>query len=434
MERLLHYVWKHKLFPLKQLTTTDGDTVEVIDPGLHNSDAGPDFFNAKVRIGATVWAGNIEIHERSSEWYTHGHHTDHAYDNVVLHVTGQADRDVLTAEGKRLPQLILAVPDEVVRNYSELLSTDTYPPCYKVIPTLPSLITHSFMSRLTAERLERKRAEVEQRVAACGGSWEQALFMTIARSFGFGLNSDAFESWARCTPLSCAAHHRDNVMQIEALFMGQAGFLDPQNLPHSQRTSAADDPYFCQLANEYRFLAHKFNLTQMPPGQWRWLRLRPQNFPYIRISQLAELYCSRRCGLSVLLECQSADALRDILHTNTTPYWETHNAFGSTCAKRSKSISAATADSLIINAVVPVFAAYATHRHDERLSVRAGQLLEQLPAEKNSIVNTWRDCGLTVSTAADSQALIQLKRCYCDRKDCLRCRIGYETLKLKQKG
>lgn len=431
MERLLHYVWKHKLFPLKQLFTTQGEKVEVIDPGLPNTNAGSDFFNSKVKIGGTLWAGNVEIHQKSSDWYAHGHDKDPLYDNVVLHVTGQNDCPVLTSRGKQLPQLILTVPEEVRRNYAELLQTDAYPPCFKVIPTLSKLTVHSFLSRMTAERLERKRGEVLQKLSLSGGDWEQTLFVTLARSFGFGLNSSAFESWAQSVPLSAVAHHRDNPLQIEALFMGQAGFLDVANLPRSQRENAESDPYFLSLKREYAFLVRKFSLIQMPAGQWRWLRLRPHNFPYIRIAQLAELYCSRRCSFSIILECEDADTLRAAMRTGTTPYWEQHNAFGSPCKPNTKILTTASVDSLLINAIAPVLSAYAFHRQDERLSLRACSLLEALPAERNSIVSTWKKCGLEVKTAADSQALIQLKRCYCDKRDCLRCRFGYEALRSK---
>lgn len=430
MERLLHYVWKHKMFPLRRLLTTDGEEVEVVDPGLQNTDAGPDFFNAKVRLGGTMWVGNVEIHESSSDWYAHGHDKDPLYDSVVLHVTGRDDLPVLTSAGKRLPQLVLAVPEEVRLNYAELLREDAYPPCFRVIPTLDRLTVHSFLSRLTAERLERKRAEVSQRLARCHGDWEQTLFVTLARGFGFGLNSDAFEAWAGCVPLSAAAHHRDNRFQVEALFMGQAGLLDLANLPKSQRTGAESDGYFLSLKREYAFLVRKFGLAPMPAGLWRWLRLRPQNFPYIRIAQLVELFCSRRCGLSVLLESGGVDALRAVLRVGATDYWETHSAFGHECQRRTRTISADSADSLIINAVVPVFSAYALYRHDEGLNRRAAELLESIPAERNSVVRSWNDCGLTVKTAADSQALVQLKRRYCEKRDCLRCRFGYEVLKM----
>lgn len=433
MERLLQYVWKHKMFPLKRLFTTDGEEVEVIDPGLQNTDAGPDFFNAKVKLGSTLWAGNIEIHESSSDWYAHGHDKDPLYDSVVLHVTGRDNRPVFTSEGKRLPQLVLSVPEDVRRNYEELLQADAYPPCRRFIPNLDRLTVHSFLSRLASERLERKRSEVQQRLSRCNGDWEQTLFVTLARSFGFGLNSDAFEAWAGCVPLSAASHHRDSRTQIEAFFMGQAGFLSAENLPKSQQAEAEADPYFVNLRREHDFLARKFGLSPMQKGLWRWLRLRPQNFPYIRIAQLAELFCSRRCSLSVLLECKDADALRAVLRVGTTTYWETHSAFGHAGQRKTKTLSAASADSLIINAVVPVFSAYAVYRHDDRLNQRAVELLEALPPERNSIVSSWNSCGINAETAADSQALIQLKRCYCDKRDCLRCRFGYESLRTRSR-
>ena len=429
MENLLHYVWKHRLFPLRPLVTTDGETVDVLDPGLHNSNAGPDFFNAKLRVDGVVWAGNVEIHAKSSDWHTHGHDRDAAYDSVVMHVVGRDDGDAFTSSGKRLRQLVLEIPEHVTRNYDELLRSDRYPPCHGVIKTLPRLTLHSFMSRLAAERLDRKRAEVEQRVERCRGSWEQALFMTMARGFGFGVNGDAFEEWGRSVPLAAASHHRDNAMQVEALFMGQAGLLDVINLPESRREAASNDEWFVRLAAEYKYLSRKFGLEPMPNGMWRFMRMRPQNSPCIRIAQMAEMYRSGRCNMAALLDCRSVDDLRRLLRTGTTPYWETHYAFGSSPARRTKVLTEASADSLMINVVVPVFAAYARHRGDERLHARAVELLEALPPERNGVVSAWHDCGLTACTAADSQALIQLKRRYCERKDCLRCRFGFEMLR-----
>ena len=219
----MQYAWKHKMFPLKPLETTDGQPVEVIDTGLQNTDAGPDFFNAKVKIGGTVWIGNVEIHEKSSYWTRHGHDRDAAYDNVVLHVASAIDADVVTAAGRRVAQVRMDVPQGVKDNYAALLHEDRYPPCYAIVPSLGRLTTHSLMSRLLAERLEQKTAAINHRVELCGGSWESALFVTMARNYGFGVNGDAFERWAMSVPLAAAGHHRDDLFQIEALFMGQAG-------------------------------------------------------------------------------------------------------------------------------------------------------------------------------------------------------------------
>ena len=247
MEALLQYVWKHKMFPLKPLETTDGLAVEVIDTGLQTSDAGPDFFNAKVKVGGTVWIGNVEVHERASLWRTHGHDRDRRYDNVVLHIVGEADAEAYTSEGRRVAQVRLDVPPQVAEGYAALLHEDRYPPCRAVIPLLDRLTVHGWLSRLVAERMERKTADIVARVERCGGSWEEALFLTMARTFGFGVNGDAFERWAGGGWLQAAAHHRDDLFQVEALFFGQAGLLDPETMPARYREAAAGDGYFDKL-------------------------------------------------------------------------------------------------------------------------------------------------------------------------------------------
>lgn len=430
MEALLQYAWKHKMFPLKPLMTTDGRAVEVIDTGLQNTDAGPDFFNAKVKIGGTMWIGNVEMHEKSSAWKAHGHDSDKAYDNVVLHVATVVDADVTTSEGRRVAQLQMDVPEEVKRNYAALLSEDRYPPFYAVIPRLDRLTVHSWMSRLLTERLERKTADIMRRVDACDGSWESALFVTMARNYGFGVNGDAFERWAMNIPLQSAAHHRDDEFQIEALFLGQAGLLSADAVPERYRDGAMNDDYFVRLGKEYAYLAHKFGLKPMDAGAWKFLRMRPQNFPHISISQLARLYCSRRADLSRLAECTSAEGMRALLATSVTPYWETHYTFGSTTCRSQKRLSTASLNLIIINTAVPMLFAYGRHRMDDTLCDRAFNIITQLKAENNHIVRLWQQCGLTADNAGDSQALIQLKTAYCDRKDCLRCRFGYEYLKI----
>ena len=429
MEQLLHYVWKHRLFPLEPLATADGRSVEVIDPGLHNSNAGPDFFNAKVRIGGTLWVGNVEIHDRSSDWYAHGHDHDAAYDNVVLHIAGTIDRDVVDARGRTVAQMQLNVPQNVADNYHALVSADAYPPCYRIVPQLSSLMVHSWMSALQAERLEQKTEAIGQRAAMRGGSWEDAYFITLARNFGFGVNGDAFEHWAMNIPLNFVGRHADNLFQIEAIFMGQAGLLAEEAIPLRHRTEALTDGYFARLAAEYKYLAHKFSLTPMDYKLWRFLRLRPQNFPHIRISQLAQMYHASKTGLGALLECATVDQLCELMRTQVTPYWETHYSFGSESTKSAKRMSAQSVDLLVINTAIPMLFAYGRHTSDERLCDRAFEFLDGLKAENNNIIRMWRQCGLDVSTAGDSQALVQLKKEYCDRKDCLRCRIGYEYLK-----
>lgn len=432
MEQLLHYCWKHKLFPLEGLQTTDGQPVEVIDPGLHNLNAGPDFFNAKVKIDGTLWVGNVEIHDKSSDWFAHGHEKDPHYNNTILHVAGLIDCNVRTQSGITPPQVQLSVPDQVRRNYDDLIKTDTYPPCYKIIPSLSRLTVHSWMSTLEAERLERKTKDIRWRAEHCDGSWESAYFVTIARNYGFGINSEPMEQWAFAMPLTVAAHHRDDLFQIEALFMGQAGLLNPESIPERHRDAAMADDYFQKMRREYQFLAHKYSLSPIDHRLWRFLRLRPQNFPHIRISQLANLYYQNKTDLSRLAEAETLDAAKEMLATQVTPYWQTHYAFGCESAKNEKHLSASSVNLLLINTVVPMLFAYGRHRQDDKLCDRAFDFLESLRAEDNTIVRTWREVGLTVENAGDSQALIQLKKVYCDRRDCLRCRIGYEYLKSRK--
>ena len=433
MEQLLHYTWKHKLYPLKELTTSDGQRVEIIDPGLHNRNAGPDFFNAKIRIGSTMWVGNVEIHDKSSDWYQHGHDKDSRYDNVVLHVAAELDTEVMKSNGEYVPQLQLSVPDDVLQHYDELQKTDEYPPCYKVIPHLSALIIHSWMAALQTERLEQKTEAIRKRAELCNGSWEDAYFVTLARNYGFGINGEVFEQWAYNIPLNAVAHHRDDLFQIEAIFMGQAGLLELDSIPEYYQKDALNDGYFAKLRNEYQYLAHKFSMKPIDFKLWRFLRLRPQNFPHIRISQLANLYYQQKAGLSQLIECETLDELKQVLKSQVTPYWETHYTFGSTSPKNEKHLSYGSINLLMINTAIPMLFAYGRHTTKEVLCDKAFDFLEQLKAENNHIIRMWQQVGLPVKTAGDSQALIQLKKEYCDKKECLRCRFGYEYLRRKEK-
>ena len=229
MEQLLHYVWKHKLFPLKPLHTTTGQKVEIIDPGLSNPDAGPDFFNAKIKLDGVIWVGNVEIHERASDWKRHHHDQDPTYDSVILHAASDIDAEVKRTNGEPIPQLELHYPPYLLENYQELIQTSHYPACYRLIPHLSPFLLHSWLSSLQTERFEQKTQQIFQRLDFCDRSWEGAFFVTLARNFGFGVNSDAFELWAKHIPLAAVNKHRDDLFQIEAIFFGQAGLL--QELP-----------------------------------------------------------------------------------------------------------------------------------------------------------------------------------------------------------
>lgn len=438
MEKLLQYCWKHRILPEGELRTADGESIEIVDTGLLNTDAGPDFFNARLRIGDRLLAGNVEIHIRRNDWYAHGHDRDAAYDNVILHVVdaqsnGPADADsaIRTREGRILPEVKISVPEEIRANYRELLSEDSYPPCYKIIPNVTPLSMHSWMAALQTERLKQKTEAIAERVSMLKGDWEHAYFITLARSYGFGSNSDALEQWARNMPMTSVAHHRDNLFQIESIFFGQAGMLNIASVRERLQLETAADEYFQRMQSEYEYLKHKFQMTDKYAPQWKYMRMRPQNFPTIRIAQLARLYYERRTSLSQLIECDTIDKLRKMFHCGVSDYWQTHYTFGHESQPSAKQLSAASISLLMINCAIPMIFAYGRQTGSEALCNRALDLLESLPPENNTITRMWKQVGLESRSAGDTQALIQLKKQYCDRKDCLQCRIGYEYMKLK---
>ena len=384
------------MLPLRELKTCDGIDVEIIDPGMSNMNAGPDFFNAKVRINGVMWAGNVELHLRSSDWYRHGHQDDPAYDNVILHVATEVDMEVKTHAGKVVPQLQLPIPEKLKEDYHQLLETMDYPRCHKLIPQFDVMKVHAWMDALLDERLHERASLVLKRLELVNRDWEHAFMMTMARSFGFSLNGDAFERWARLVPFHAAGKHRNNLLQVEAIFLGVAGLLE----------KVGDEA----LVREYAYLKHKFGITaELQLSDWRYLRTRPQNFPHVRIRQLAKLFQGETFTLSHILEAESVASLHDSLSVEKL-------------SKSSKNL-------VVINTVIPVLCAYAETHGEDLYAERAIALLETIKAEDNYILRQWQACGLKVATAADSQALIQLKRQYCDRMDCLRCRFGYEYLK-----
>ncbi len=399
MEKLLHYVWKHKILPLCTLQTKDGNELEIIDVGLQNTNQGADFFNAKVRIDGTYWAGNVEIHLKSSDWFQHGHHEDPAYNNTILHVVEKADCMIETEDGRHPAQLELAIPSQVALHYEELQKTEDYPRCYRLIPQLDTMKIHCWLDALLAERIEQRADRVLGYVKQLNGDWEQATFITLSRNFGFGLNGDTFEMWAKRIPLQAVAKHRDQLFQIEAMFLGIAGLLD--ELEEEEKT---------RMKKEFCYLSHKFELpSPMRPEQWKYLRTRPKNFPHVRIRQIAKLYEGRSIEISSLLETEDIVTLQKNLTRG--------------------GISIGSRNLLVINTVAPLLYAYGKSHQDNVLKQRAIDLLQQLPPENNYILRQWAACELKVKNAADSQALIQLKKNYCDRMDCLRCRFGYEYLK-----
>ncbi len=434
MEELLHYVWKHKILPLHELRTTDGRLVEVINPGIHNTDAGPDFFNAKVKIDGTLWVGNVEIHVHSRDWYRHNHDGNPDYDNVILHIASVIDCDIPYPDGSQIPQLQLEVPGYVRDNYTQLLKSDVRPKCSATLADMPKIRVHSWMSALQVERLESRVEQIMARHAACDKNWEDTFFVTIARNYGFGINGDAFELWAKSIPMSAVGKHRDDLFQIEAIFFGQAGLLSDEyydaRLSEEGRRKLHDNEYYNRLAAEYRYMRQKFSLTPIAPTGWRFLRLRPQNFPFVRIAQLAMLYYQGNINMSKVVGANAVDDVRDLLSTHVSDYWQRHYSFVSDeSAKSDKKLSISSKDLLIINSVAPLLFAYGRYKSDENMCDKSIAYLEALKPERNRIISDWASAGVICESAADTQALIQLTRNYCDLGKCIHCRFGYEYIK-----
>ena len=421
-ESILHYVWQNKLFTSHNLQTTDEEKLEVVDVGRINTDAGPDFFNAKIRIGETLWAGNVEIHTSSSDWYRHNHQVDKSYDTVILHVVLHADTEVNRADGERIPQLILKYPVHIDLNYEQLFSQQKWIPCSDKIGLVPSIFIQSWKCALLTERLEQKMNSIEKLLTDHNQHWEEAFYITLARNFGFGTNSQAFENLAKSISISILGKHKDHINQLEALLFGQAGLLNPDET----------DEYSVGLKKEYDFLKVKYGLQPIDGSQWKLLRLRPDNFPHVRIAQFAGLIHSSSKLFSKIVENPDIDVLAKLFISEPSLYWKTSYLFAHKSTLHIKKLGVQSINGILINTIVPFLFCFAHHKNNDDLKNKALQMLEKVPAENNSIINGWHKLGLETENAYDTQALIQLKKVYCDERNCLRCRIGHKVLTLQQ--
>ncbi len=420
-EEFLHFLWRWRRFDARDLQTTDGQPLEVVHPGEPNTHAGPDFFNARIRIGDTLWAGNVEIHLRASEWLAHRHDTDRAYDSVVLHVVLDEDEPVVRLNGQRLPCLTLRtrIPPGLLEQYQRLLHAREWVPCAPRLEEVSPIVKVNWLDRLLVERLQEKTEAVAHRVAESGNHWEEAFYRQLAYSFGLKINADAFETLARLTPLSLLARHQDNLLQLEALLFGQAGLLE----------EAPADEYSQALTREYRFLQHKYQLKPLAANQWKFFRLRPTSFPTVRLAQLAALLHRRPLLFSALLDAPETHDMERLFDVEVSSYWLTHYRFGKPTGARKKPLAPAFVHLLLINTVAPFLFHYGRHKGIAEYRDRALRLLDRLPPEKNAILERWAQLGFTPKNAAQSQALLHLKTHYCQPLRCLECAIGTSLLR-----
>lgn len=419
-EKFLQYIWQHGLFDKENLVTSTGDNVEIVKTGELNNNAGPDFFNARVRINDTLWAGNIEIHKKASDWYKHHHNKDAAYNNVILHVVQQADADATCMSGQAIPTVSLQYNTDLEQKYELLLNANETIRCKNDLPNIDSFKLRIWLEKLTIERLEQKTSRILDLLEQTGNNWEECFYVSVARSFGFNINDIPFELLAKSLPLRILAKHKDNLPRIEALLYGQAGMLSGIK---------QHDEYSLQLQTEYLFLQNKYSLIPINGDLWKRLRLRPSNFPTIRIAQFADLIYRSTGLFSKIIETPTIESISKLFDCSVSEYWQSHYSITKPSKKKNKHLGETGRQLIIVNTIIPFIFAYGINRDDSALKQIALDLLEQLPAENNAKIREWEEAGIHPENALTSQALLQLTNNYCISGKCLHCQIGNQLLR-----
>lgn len=422
MEKLMQYIWQHRLWLPSDMATVDGRRVQVIDSGLLNTDSGPDFFNAKLRIGGDMWCGNVEIHVKASDWYRHGHNNDPAYDSVVLHIVASDDMRITRRDGHEIAQIVMpCAPDFSIR-YDRMVNSPSAPACHADLGLVSPIHITDWIDSLAYERLYAKVERIMQYYERLNGNWNEIIYVTLARGLGFGINSDPFERLALSAPLHILMKHRDSTEAVEGTLFGQAGFLD--NPPDSSH-------YVGRMQQEFNFMTAKFGLHRPTDLGWRMSRMRPNNFPHRRIATLAALVCRGFTIASDIFSVASEADARRLFDFELTGYWARRYNFTADSCRSVRALSDDAVTILIINVVVPLLYAYGMAYDDNARMAVATELLHHLKPENNSIVRMFADAGINCPDAFTSQALIHLRRNYCEPRKCIYCRIGHRILAAK---
>ncbi|OKL39412.1 DUF2851 family protein [Pontibacter flavimaris] len=419
-EDFLHYIWQHQYFGKTALATTDGAPLEVLRTGFYNTDAGPDFREAILRVGEVEWSGSVEVHLRASDWHRHNHQHDPKYDQVVLHVVWQADVPVARTDGTLVPVLELQnrVDLRLLQTYEQLQRARHPIPCAPFWRDVPEITKMLMLERALVERLEEKGQEVLQVYCGYGNDWEQTTYYSLLRGFGFKVNQQPFEQLAKSLPFHVVRRHQHNLLQLEALLLGQAGFL-----------ADAEEAYAQLLQREYTFLQHKYNLQPLPRHHWNFLRMRPANFPTVRLAQLAALLHQHPSLFTRILEADAVKKYEQLFQAPVSGYWQKHYLFGRASKAASKGMGKSSAQNLVINVAVPILAAYATNTGDRAYLEKAITLLEQLKEESNKYTRLYGELGWQAKSAADNQAALGLYKRYCHLINCMRCAVGNKIMK-----
>ncbi len=415
-ERLLQYIWQFQYFNAANLTTIDAEIVQIIHPGTFNTNQGPDFLEGKIKVNETFWAGNIELHIKSSDWNLHKHSEDKNYNNIILHVVWDNDIEL------GLPFPVLEIQSRVSNlllcRYEELMMTANFIPCESSIKQVDKLIWNSWKDRLMAERLQQKSAIIFEHLLKNNNHWEETFWWLIANNFGIKVNSTAFEKIAKSLPINILAKHKNQIHQLEALLFGQAGLLE----------NTFSETYPAMLQKEYLFYKVKYKLQPIQAPLF-FLRMRPANFPSVRLAQLAMLINQSVNLFSTIKESKSLKEIKTLLNITANDYWHYHYVFDEITVFKEKHIGMQMINNILINTIIPIVFAYGLFNKEESYKNKALQWLEAIEAEKNNITTAYKQLGIENNNAFDSQALIQLKNEYCNKKRCLDCAVGNRLLK-----
>lgn len=414
-EDFLHYIWKHKAFNTSLLQTTNGEQVNILQFGQHNRNAGPDFFNAQIRIAEQLWAGNVEIHLKSSDWYVHHHEVDKAYDNVILHVVWQHDTEIFRNDNSEIQTLELKpyVDQSLISNYQNLMQSKSWINCEASFPNVDDFLLNNWLERLYIERLEQKSEVIQQLLIGSSNDWEAVLFKLLLKNFGLKVNGESFFSLANSIDFALLRKVRNNNTDLEALLFGQANLLNDD----------IQEPYFIELKQEYKYLKQKFKLDNQGVLPLQFFRLRPPNFPTIRLSQFANLYASEQHLFSRIISLKTKDEFYKLFEVEVSDFWKAHYTFSKASRATKKVLTKAFVDLLIINTILPIKFSYAKAM-GECIEDDLFDLIKDINSESNSIVSKFLELKLFEKNALESQALLQLKQNYCDKNKCLQCAIG----------
>lgn len=415
-EDFLHYVWKHQLFSKTNLQSTEFNPIEIVFAGIYNTNSGPDFLNGKIKIDNILWAGNVEIHVKSSDWYLHQHENDANYDSVILHVVWEDDVEVFSKNNLPLPTINISklVANDLLMNYKKLYSKEQrWIPCENSINTVDSFVLDHWKERLFFERLEDKSVLISQLLNDSNNDYEAVIFKLLAKNFGLKTNAEAFLNFANSIDFSVVRKVKNDAFKLQALFFGQAGFLE----------NNSEEKYVIDLKKEYDYLKHKFNLKPIHNGQFQFFRMRPTNFPTIRIAQLASLYHKHHNLFSKLMSTSNVKEIYLLFSVDLDDFWKTHYTFQKTSSKSIKKITKPFIDLLLINTIVPLKFKYLKSRGEVN-ETEFLALIQQLKPEKNSIIDKFKELEINSKNAFETQALLQLKNKYCAKKRCLQCAIG----------